>query len=636
MSKTKKQLKYIPIIIILLLISIIYIKQTTTIDNYFAYINQEDIDSKDKEWSYLNDLSTEINDQLKTIIEDKINNPTSNEENNIKQIYNNYKNINQEDSINILKKYINTIQDTKNINEFILKAIDIEKELNIDIFTSKTIMQDFKEENNIIYFTTIPMDYGFNQEYYTNEDLKTIRAYFKLYNNKLLQEYGYTQGEALDISNQIDKFYETIAQASITNSKLLNTENYYNIVNQQDLQKIYTNININSYFKQLGLQNENKFSIVDENCYKKLNELLTEENLEIWKNIVTIKILQNYSEYTNENYNQIITSLNEKLTNTKPEEYIYEIIKTYYPNEISKMYNETNPLTTQKETVTTLTQEIITEYKNMINNSWMESQTKEKAISKLNNLKINIGNKYIKDYASYYNYNNDITLLENIININKTINTQQLKQLSNNQYYPSLPDYMVNAYYDITDNSINILSGLTTIVTEDRYENLGKIGTIIAHEISHAFDNNGSKFDEKGKLNNWYTDKDKKEYEQIQNKIIEYYNEYEIIHDIKNNGTKTIGENIADMAAMECITNIIINKNPTKENIKKVFTSYAKLWSNNYSNSAKVSQSLIDTHSPNEIRVNAVLSSNNLFNEIYNINKKDNMYVEQTKRVKIW
>lgn len=636
MSKKNKAIIIIPITIILLIISIICINQTQKIDNYFTYINQEDINNKEQEWSYITSLNDEINNELKTIIDEKIENTSNKEENNIKNLYNSYQNIKEENTINILKKYINTIKNSKNIEEFILNAINIEKELNIDIFTSKSIMKDFKEDKNIIYFTTIPMDYGFTQEYYTNEDLKSIRQYFKLYNNKLLQEYGYTKGEALDISNQIDSFYETLAKDSITETNLLKTENYYNIVNKQELQNIYTNININYYLKQLGLNNENKFSLVDENCYKKINESLTEENLELWKNIVTIKILQNYSEYTNKQYNQIITSLNEKLTNTQSKDYIYEIIKTYYPNEISKMYTEANDISKQQETITNLTQEIIIEYKDMINNSWMESATKEKAILKLDNLKINIGNKYIKDYASYYDYNENISILENMININKTINNQQLKQLNNNETYSSLPDYMVNAYYDITDNSINILAGLTTIISEDRYENLGKIGTIIAHEISHAFDNNGSKFDENGKLNNWYTEKDLKEYELIQNKIIEYYNNYEIIHKINNDGTKTIGENIADTAAIECITNILEKENTTKANAQKTFESYAKLWSNNYSKTTKVSQSLIDTHSPNEIRVNAVLSSNDYFYKIYNINETDKMYIEQTKRVKIW
>ncbi len=625
---SNKHIKKLFIPFIFVLITLILIINNNKIDNYYNYINQKEIETKEQEWSYLQEQTEQINNEIKEII-------NNTEETNIIKIYNEYQNISKQNSINILKTYINKIKNTQNINEFIKTAINIEKELNINIFTSKTIMKDFKEDKNTLYLTTIPMDYGFTSEYYTNENLKTIRNYFKLYNNKLLKEYGYTSGEALDITNQIDNFYETISK-EIDQTKLQNTENYYNIVDKKYLQKIYTNIDINYYFKELGLSNIETFSLVDEASYKKINELLTEDNLKLWQNIVTIKILQTYSEYTNQNYNQIITKLNEIITNTKQEDYIYELIKTLYPNQISKQYNEKNLTTNKINEINNLTNQIIEEYNNMINNSWMESQTKEKALTKLNNIKINIGSNYTKDYSSYYNYNDKITLLENIININKTITTKQLEELNTNNNTQSLPDYMVNAYYNITDNSINILTGITNLLENNKYENLGKLGTIIAHEISHAFDNNGSKFDENGKLNNWYTETDQEKYNQIQTNIIEYYNNYEIINEIPNDGTKTIGENIADLAALECITNILQKENTTKDNAKITFKSYAKLWSNNYSTTTIVSQSLIDTHSPNQIRVNAVLSSNDYFYKIYNIKQNDEMYIEPQKRVNIW
>lgn len=625
---SNKNIKKLFILFIFIIISLILIINNNKIDNYYNYINQKEIETKEKEWSYLQEQTNLINNEIKEII-------NNSQDTNIIKIYNEYQNISKQNSINILKTYINKIKNTQNINEFIKTAINIEKELNINIFTSKTIMKDFKEDKNTLYLTTIPMDYGFTSEYYTDKNLKTIRNYFKLYNNKLLKEYGYTSGEALDITNQIDNFYETISK-EIDQTKLQNTENYYNIVDKKYLQKIYTNIDINYYFKELGLSEIEKFSLVDEASYKKINELLTEDNLKLWQNIVTIKILQTYSEYTNQNYNQIITKLNEIITNTKQEDYIYELIKTLYPNQISKQYNEKNLTSNKINEIKDLTNQIIEEYNNMINNSWMEPQTKEKALTKLNNIKINIGSNYTKDYSSYYNYNDNITLLENMININKTITNKQLEELNTNKNTQSLPDYMVNAYYNITDNSINILTGITNLLENNKYENLGKLGTIIAHEISHAFDNNGSKFDENGKLNNWYTETDQEKYNQIQTNIIEYYNNYEIINEIPNDGTKTIGENIADLAALECITNILQKENTTKDNAKITFKAYAKLWSNNYSTTTTVSQSLIDTHSPNQIRVNAVLSSNDYFYKIYNIKENDEMYIEPQKRVNIW
>ena len=327
--------------------------------------------------------------------------------------------------------------------------------------------------------------------------------------------------------------------------------------------------------------------------------------------------------------------LNKELTN---EERAYELIKQIYPNEISKNYNSKYLKEDTKNYVSNLIAEINKEYENMISKSWMDEETKAKAINKLNNIKINIGTLYNKDFASYYDFDSNLSLVKNIINLNKVIKTKSYEMLDTTNTYNALPDYTFNAYYDATSNSINILTGGTKSIKDinNRYENLGGIGFILAHEISHAFDNNGSKFDENGLLNNWYTESSSKKYSEIQKNVIEYYDKYEVIHNISNNGKRTIGENIADLAAMECITNILINGNSKTEDYKKVYESFAKIWANNYSKSTKVMQSLIDSHSTNEIRVNSVLSSTNKFYETYKIDSNDLMYIDQEKRVNIW
>ena len=274
----------------------------------------------------------------------------------------------------------------------------------------------------------------------------------------------------------------------------------------------------------------------------------------------------------------------------------------------------------------------------MINTSWMDNETKSKAVTKLNNIKINIGTSYIKDLSSYYDFDSNISLVKNIINLNKVVRAASYEMLDTTTTTNALPDYTFNAYYDVTSNSINILTGSTKVIKDinNKYENLGSIGFIISHEISHAFDNNGSKFDENGFLSNWYTTSSQEKYQEIQNKVIDYYNNYEIIHNVSNNGTRTIGENIADLGAMECITNILIRNNANKKDYQTTYESFAKVWANNYSKSTKVLQSLIDTHSPNEIRVNGILSSTKKFYETYKIDSKDLMYIEPEKRVNIW
>ncbi len=640
-NKTKKYILYAIIFVVVIIGAFIYLNKNY-IDNYYEYINKETIKDKEDGWSYIDDINKEISNDANNIVKEIINNPTTNEEKNIKEFYNEYLNIEfrNKNGLKDLELYIDKINKTTNINDFITEAIKLEKELSIELLMSKSIMKDFKTGKNILYITPIPMDYGYSSDYYSNETLTTVKNNFKLYNNKLLREYGYTAGEALDITNQIDDFYTNLANNSLKQDDLLNTEKYYNIIDKSALSKIYTNLDINKYFNELGLSKIDKLSLVDEKSYQELNKYLTNSNLSLWKNIATIKILQTYAEYTTENYETIFTKLNKNLLGKEytREETAYDLIKQIYPNEISKNYNNKYLSDDTKNYISNLTNEIIKEYEDMINTSWMDNETKSKAVTKLNNIKINIGTNYIKDFSSYYDFDSNISLVKNIINLNKVVRAASYEMLDTTTTTNALPDYTFNAYYDVTSNSINILTGGTKVIKDinNKYENIGSIGFIIAHEISHAFDNNGSKFDENGFLSNWYTTSSQEKYQKIQNKVIDYYNNYEIIHNVSNNGTRTIGENIADLGAMECITNILIKNNANKKDYQTTYESFAKVWANNYSKSTKVLQSLIDTHSPNEIRVNGVLSSTKKFYETYKIDSKDLMYIEPEKRVNIW
>ena len=642
MIKNKsKNFVYI-IIFITLAITLFFYLNKNYIDDYYEYINKETLKDKEDGWSYINDINDEISKDTNNIVKEIVNNPSNNEEKNIKEFYNEYLDIDtrNKNGIKDLKPYLYRVNKTTNIKEFINEAIKLEKDLGIEILMSKSIMKDFKTGKNIIYITTISMDFDYSSDYYNNEDLVSVKNKFKLYNNKLLREYGYSAGEALDITNQIDNFYADIANNSLKQDDLLDTEKYYNIVDKTILNKIFTNLDVNNYLRELNLSNVNRFSLVDEKCYQRLNEYLTNKNLSFWKNLATVKILQTYANYTTEGYEKIFNKLNDSLLNKEltNEERAYELIKQIYPNEISKNYNSKYLKEDTKNYVSNLIAEINKEYENMISKSWMDEETKAKAINKLNNIKINIGTIYNKDFASYYDFDSNLSLVKNIINLNKVIKTKSYEMLDTTNTYNALPDYTFNAYYDATSNSINILTGGTKSIKDinNRYENLGGIGFILAHEISHAFDNNGSKFDENGLLNNWYTESSSKKYSEIQKNVIEYYDKYEVIHNISNNGKRTIGENIADLAAMECITNILINGNSKTEDYKKVYESFAKIWANNYSKSTKVMQSLIDSHSTNEIRVNSVLSSTNKFYETYKIDSNDLMYIDQEKRVNIW
>ena len=259
----------------------------------------------------------------------------------------------------------------------------------------------------------------------------------------------------------------------------------------------------------------------------------------------------------------------------------------------------------------------------------------EKAILKLDNIKINIGGNY--EDITTYNFNRNSSLLDNILLVNKVESNKLLVKLHNNDVISVISPTLVNAYYNPLDNSINFPASLKELYkdSDNYYELLGSMGFIIAHEITHAFDNNGSKFDEVGNRVDWWSSNDYSKFLELQDDIINHYSNYEVLG-ISLDGKKTVGENIADLGAMNAIVSVGKSKGATNEELKTLFSSYASLWASEYIESYEKLLLLSDTHSPNKIRVNAVLSNCDTFYEVYKLNDKDLMYIATDNRVGIW
>lgn len=196
----------------------------------------------------------------------------------------------------------------------------------------------------------------------------------------------------------------------------------------------------------------------------------------------------------------------------------------------------------------------------------------------------------------------------------------------------------VNAFYSPTSNTMIILAGILQSpiysVNANVEENAGGIGTVIAHEITHAFDNNGSLYDADGIYNqgkSWWQEGDFQKFNELAQKVIDYYNTSELIG-YQINGTLTLSENIADLGAVSCITEYSLNKG---YDLSKVYIAYGKMWATKKTEASEISAILNDIHSPAKIRVNAVLSAMDKFYEIFNIQPENGMY-KAAERPSIW
>ena len=248
-----KYLKTITLILILLVITSCSEKEKLSLkDDYYTYINKETI-SKNKlkkdeyTWSTFKEAQDKVDTQTNKIIEDLVSNHKNE---NINIIHNQLLDESERNNqgLSSLKPYLSKIDSSQNLKDFINKAIDIENTLNIDIFTNIKVDADFKDtSNNIIYFYPITFDFGTSSDYYANEDYMTYKALIKQYGIKILKQYGYDTSKAREVSTNITSMYNYIAEHSKLSSDLEDISSYYNIITKDDLQKIYTNIDIDYY-----------------------------------------------------------------------------------------------------------------------------------------------------------------------------------------------------------------------------------------------------------------------------------------------------------------------------------------------------------------------------------------------------
>jgi putative endopeptidase len=196
----------------------------------------------------------------------------------------------------------------------------------------------------------------------------------------------------------------------------------------------------------------------------------------------------------------------------------------------------------------------------------------------------------------------------------------------------------VNAYYNALNNEIVFPAGILQAPFYDKNakkeKNLGGIGVVIGHELTHAFDNTGAQFDETGKLKNWWNQNDYKEFTNRSKKVVDYYSNINMGNEKNVNGILTVGENISDLGGMACVLDIA--KKMEDPNLKDLFENYATVWREISTNELKEYLLNNDPHAPKKVRVNAVLSQFEDFYKTYNIKEGDKMYVRPEDRVGIW
>ena len=279
----------------------------------------------------------------------------------------------------------------------------------------------------------------------------------------------------------------------------------------------------------------------------------------------------------------------------------------------------------------------------------MSDETKAKAKVKLSKIRTKIGyTKKWRDYSALDVEPGD--LVGNIMRSAKVEHDRQVKKLGqpiDREEWGMTPQ-TVNAYYSPTKNEIVFPAAIlqAPFFNADTAAplNYGGIGAVIGHEISHAFDDQGSRYDGDGNLSNWWTKEDRVAFEKLAKQLIDQYETYEPLPGKFVQGKLTLGENIADLSGLEishrAMTLELEGKDPVEvagwNQDQLFFVGWSRVWARKYRDAEMMKRLLTDSHSPSEYRANGPVTNIDAFYKAFDLKDGDGLFKPESERIKIW
>ena len=613
----------------------------------YNWINSIEIPQEYQSWGTFQILRENNIAKLKLIIKESVFSTNKNYQ-KLGIIFNQLIN-NKNNSSNFLdvQKILDGIESCDNISELLDKIINLDLEFGINNIIKLQICPCFLNPSmNIIHLNSGGLGLP-DKSYYFDEDKQIIRDEYI----KFIREYSLLFNQDINPKVVYD-LEKKIAEHTYTNVQRRNPELQNNLTLWDEF--ILKHPNLKSIHRIFEKTNKVPGTInnINPSYAQFINDSIGSIPISSWKQFFIFKIIIEFNKILNDGINKCYFNFYEKILsgtvqNKTDSIHAVEFINDNIGELLGKKYIEQHFNSESKVLAHKIFKYIKNELNNyLIYNDWMEITTKAKAINKLNKMNIKIGypDKYFKDYDKL-----DIcikySLLENIFNIKKFNIDYKLKQLYEpvNPYLWSMNPQTVNAYYSPSMNEIvfpaAILQKPIFSLEQDMASNFGSFGTIIGHEITHGFDDQGSKFDSKGKLNNWWTPKDKIKYQELIDVIRKQYAQYSL-ENIKVNSDLTLGENIADIGGInlscKALQKYIANHPKQNIQIKNFFINYAILWKGKVREKEIIKRLNTDPHSPPEFRVNGVVRNIDQYYKVFKIKSDDKLYLEPLQRAKIW
>lgn len=460
----------------------------------------------------------------------------------------------------------------------------------------------------------------------------------------LMDKLGYSKEEAKKIIDDANKFDALLAPNVKSAEEAADYSKMYNPQTVAELASATDQLDIAAIIKQLVGEKPEKVIVTEPEYFKALNEIL-QDNFELFKNWALIRVIRENASYLDDEMREINGRYGRALSGSKKpvsqRKFAFYLARDMFSQVAGDYYGKKYFGPQAKADVHHMVEQMIKVYKGRLtNNQWLSKDTRDKAILKLDKLGIQVGYPdKIPALYDQFKVDEEESLIANLNQLTVTAN----KELFNRWNKPvdrmrwEMSAATVNAYYHPFKNIIvfpaAILQAPFYSLKQSSSQNYGGIGAVIAHEISHAFDNNGSLFDEFGNLNNWWTDEDSAHFKQLAQKMIEEFDGIPFAGQ-KVNGKLTVSENIADAGGLSCALEAA--KTEADFNAQEFFINWATIWRMKATEQYMQLLLSIDVHAPQKLRANIQAENLDDFYRAFDIKPGDEMYRAPEDRVHIW
>ena len=553
----------------------------------------------------------------------------------------------EKDGLEPLKPYLKEIEDIKDLNDLASKSASLTDKgiplpfgydvgTNAENTSQKQIQ--LSPPSILLPDVSIYKDEASKKQYLTPIETATQKA---------LEMLGYSEKNSKRIVKEALEFDEIIAKYSLSSEEMSESKNLVHPKTAEEINDYSGSFKLYDVIKGIMGRDLETINVPNTKYFENYSKIVNQDNFSKIKSWILVQEAMAASNSLTEDYRLNFASISMAIMGTqKPiskEDTVYEMSVNLFSDVMSVYYGRKYFGEEAKTDVTGMIDKIKNVYRGRLQkNNWLTEGTRNKAIEKLDKMKVFVGYQEDVDPGTkelHLDPNKSFfELSEDIAQFGKRYTIDHFDDpIDKNKWSGSAFD--INAYYNPESNSINFPAGILQAPFYDKNQstekNYGGIGVVIGHEITHAFDSNGADYDENGDMHNWWTKADTKAFDKRIKAFEDQWNGLEI-YGTKVNGKLTVTENVADAGGLSS-TLQVLKTDMTKPNLKDYFENYADIWKQKASLQYNKYTMVQDVHAPNELRVNQQLKNLPEFYETYpQIKEGDAMYLAPSKRISLW